>query len=195
MSETYSLALSITDMVYTRLPFLEKTDTNKALIQSLTVEVMFDLDICFKTGILETEETEWSEDKYNVLQKSIIADIVCIYILLIQMLANIGGVASSNGSSGSPAPKFLKQAKAGSVEVQWEQFDLNKATLAMSGEKLLDRFKKSAINKALKMGCIIDICDDCSLIASKAIEDSVAPLKIVNFASDCGCGGSIPEQG
>lgn len=195
MSDTYSLQLGIIDMVYTRLPFLEKTTKNDTTVKALIVEVMFELEGCFKTGLFETTETEWGEDHYNILQRSIIADIVCCYVLIMQMLSNIGGVAASEGSEAIVASKFLKSAKAGSVEVEWEQFDLNKATLAMSGQSLLDRFKKSAITKAAGLGCIIDITDDASILITQSIMGTALPLKIVNFSNDCGCGGNIPEQG
>lgn len=193
---SYSLNLTIPDMVFTRLPFLEKTEANNNLIKSLVVEVMFELEICFKTGLFESTELEWDESHYNVLQKSIIADIVCCYILIIKMLANIGGVASTETTTGSVAGKFLKSAKAGSVAVEWEQFDLNKATLAMTGESLLNRYRKGAISKAAKLGCVIDICDDCSMTVMQAIADNIAPFKIVNFpSSNCGCCGDVPERG
>ena len=193
--ETFTLSVSIIDMIFTRLPFLEKTEKNMTMVKSLIVEVMYELEPCFKTGLYETTEAEWGESNYKVHQRSVIADIVCCYILIIQMLANIGGTAPVDGVGGAVAGKFLKSAKAGSVEVEWEQFDLNKATLAMSGQSLLDRFRKSAINKASSMGCIIDITDEASIMLTMQVADNVMPLRVVNFSSDCGCGGQIPEQG
>ena len=189
---------TITDMVFMRLPFLAITDNNKELISMFIVDVFFELDVCFRKGLLNADPAleEINEENYNFVQKSIIADIVCCYIILIKMMGNIGGVADRTGGNANIEPqKFLKRAEAGSVTVEWEQFDLNKASLAMSGEKLLDRYKKNAIRKALTLGCIIDICDDCSLQAKLQIEGNLMPFKVVSFDNDCGCGKGIPERG
>lgn len=199
MSDTkHRIKHSITDMVFMRLPFLEITDNNKDLISMFILDVMFELDVCFRKKLLEADPAleEVDEGQYNFVQKSIIADIVCCYIILIKMLSNIGGVADQTGGGGGAEPqKFLKRAAAGSVNVEWEQFDLNKASLAMSGEKLLDRYRQNAIRKALTLGCIIDICDDCSLKAQLQVEGNIMPFKVVHFSNDCGCGGGIPERG
>lgn len=177
-------------MVLNRIPFLADTDNNKALIGSFIYEVMWELNVCF--GL--PEEQIGNDDNYNTIQRSIIADITCLYILMMKMLANVGGDASNPG--GPVGGKYVSRTKAGSVEVEFKQFDLTKdAGLYSSGTGLFEMFKKSAIRKAAGLGCVIDICDDCSMTIQ--LLNAVPPPMIVVPDGSC-CGGwwrTPPEQG
>jgi len=185
-----SVDLTVYKMVKNRLPFLEDTTNNEELVSNFTLEVMHELGACF--GV-EPEDIG-DEAKYTVLQKSIIADIVSVYILIIQMVANAGGVSSSSETVTPGDKKVLTSATAGSVSVEWSQFNSKSgASLNMSGGDLLMKYKKSAIRKARTLGCLIDICDDCSIAVEIMMGYSAAPF-IVVAGGGCGC-KDIPERG
>lgn len=192
---THKVKLSITDMVYTRLPFLIESVNNDEIISGFIIEVMSELEVCFKKGLNEFEGEDWDENQYNLTQKSIIADLVCVYILMLKMLSNVGGSGATEGSEEVAPAKFLKSAKAGSVEVEWEQFDLNKASLALSGKSFLESYKKSAARKAASLGCLIDITDEYGVMIQDALDTTTLPFRIVHFQS-CGWGNDdIVERG
>lgn len=183
---------SVFQMVLNRLPFLTNTPTNVLLISQITLEVMWELEACFKIKQNPPNPDDntrvGNENLYSVLQRSIVADIVSVYVLAIQGVSGASGNSNTN-TTNPPAPTFMKKAKAGSVEVEWEQFDVNSgATLSMNGAALRDMFKKQAIRKAATLGCIIDICDDCSTKAQLASMSFAQPF-IVFESTDCGCCG------
>lgn len=171
--------LPIYQMVRNRLPFLADNTTNEQLISYFIYEVMWQLNPCFKLA----EADIGDETKYSMIQKSIIADIVSVYILIMQG-------ASLAGSTTAPGATFMSKTKAGSVEVEWSQFTAGSiGTLAMPPEQMREFFKKQAVNKALGIGCIIDICDDCSMTAQEVAKSNLTPF-IVYPSPDCGCCGS-----
>lgn len=151
-------SLSIYTMVLNRLPIIADTEANCTLISSFILEVMHFMNNCFK---LEDSEIGL-EINYSVMQQSIIADLVCLQVLLVAALETTGG----NSTSGTEAMNtFLKKAKAGSVEVEFGPFDTkNNATLAMGADSYFRMFKKNAINKSAQLGCLIDIDDEASVM-------------------------------
>jgi len=175
-------SLSIYTMVLNRLPILNNDDVNKLLVTQFTTEVMHELNLC-----IQKEDTEIGiEANYSVIQQSIIADIVCCYLLISTFVQNAnGGVEAPDGTTVG-GNSFLKKAKAGSVEVEFDQISVkDSAALVNSGPALLESFKRSAIKKAATIGCIIDICDDCSVtIMNNSTPDT--PFIVVN-SSNCGC--------
>lgn len=199
MADNHKKDLSIYQMVLNRLPFLSDTDKNKQRISEFTLEVMYEIEPCLKIdrNLPKGGESRIGDEAYySTGQRSLIADIVCVYILMLQMLANTGGVAEGSDIKAANN-KFLSKAKAGSAEAEWEQFDLSKgSTLAISGNDLLNAYKASAIRKANLMGCLIDFCNNCS-IAVELLLGYTMPTPIV--VSDCGCcgnrGKTIPERG
>lgn len=177
-------------MILNRLPILDDTPGNQTLCSNFILESMEQLEPCFKIG-KDDPTLVGLEVNYSITQQSIIADLVCLNILMIAAIESSGG----NATDGTEAlTTFLKKAKAGSVEVEWGPFDLkSNATLAMSAQSYFDYFKRNAKNKAMQLGCMIDICDDCSL--KFLTQDVGLPFLHVG---DCGCGNNgatIPEQG
>lgn len=155
--------LSIYQMVRNRLPFLEDSPANESIVSSFTLEAMYQLELCFKVRFVEGVE-DWSrvgdEANYSVMQRSIIADVVAVYVLSFTAALN------ANPAAGSQAlGTFLSKAKAGSAEVEYDQFDIKKTSLmSLNAESLISTYKKSAINKGLQIGCLFDMCDDCSIM-------------------------------
>lgn len=197
MAENHYKDLTIYEMVLNRLPFLLDTDKNKNRVSEFTLEVMAELEVCFRID-KDLPQGHLSrvgdENYYSIIQRTIIADIVAVYIIMLQMMANLAGVADASSGITANSNKFLSHAEAGSVNVSWEQFDINKASgLVLTGEKLLMLYKKSAIRKAHSIGCLIDICDDCTL-AVELMMNHTLPTPRVIVSSDCGCCGQPPER-
>lgn len=177
MAMTHNTDISVYTMVYSRLPFLVQSADNEALLSQFIVEYMYELDICFKVDAENTTPSHiGNEQYYSILQRSIIADLVAMSVLNIQIMANMTGSSSSGVTAGEA--KFLKSAKAGSVDVEWEQFDVD-TSLVLSGEKLMDSFIKSAIRKARNLDCMIDICEDCGLSIASMLQGDSAILKVI----------------
>lgn len=180
-------ALLIYNMVRNRLPSIADTPTNQGLLSNFTWELMNQLEVCFKVAtdggtITEDLSRIGQEENYSAIQQSIIADLVAVLVLLMNASSAAGG--SSSSSTGT----FLKKAKAGSVEVEYDQLDsgtINASTIG--SENLLNFYKKAAINKAGQLGCVIEICDDCSFNISLAGTTDVVPF--ITFPGDCGCCG------
>ncbi len=186
--------LYIYAMVLNRLPFIQDTPKNTTLISNYTLEVMMELDVCFHIdkGLVAPDPSRLGKEEfYSIAQRAIIADIVCCYILMIQMIT-----ASVAGSDGVPTSnKFLSKAGAGSTFVEWQQLDVKKGGLHTAGADLLAMYKNSAIRKAHNIGCIIDICGDCTTMAQIQAMYEIAPFQVVTV-NGCGCcGDNYPERG
>jgi hypothetical protein len=128
-----------------------------------------------------------NEEFYNVVMRTILADLVAVQILILVGL----GVDFTSTVEGTLVQSkglttFVKKAKAGSAEVEYEQFDLKKDTASslMSSTSLLDFYKFQAIRKAHSLGCIIDINTDGALAVSLYLDNTV----LVPFISIGGCG-------
>lgn len=187
-------SIPITKSVYNRLPFLADTEDNDTLISNFIMEMMGELNACFKIE----EDLVGDEANYTVAQKACIADFVAYYILLLYMATSTGaGSGSSEEESGSMAT-FISAVKAGSVEVEWEQFDLKSgaAGFVSSGENLLNYFLSSAIRKAAAMGCVILINPDGTLGEIQASDYSL-PVKVGRWLKDfpLGTDPDIIERG
>lgn len=176
--------LSIYIMVINRLPFLDDTQANTTHISELTVEFMEELELCYKIKEAESpNNTIGPEDNYSVVQRSILADLVAMTIIYNLMATTTAGGTIDSYTTTTPAGgKVLTKAKAGSVETGWERLDITKnATLGTTGEKLLNMLKSSAIRKAFGLGCIIDICDTCTIAVSCLLNIEPASFKINDF--------------
>lgn len=179
--------LTIYKMVRNRLPFILDNANNEEKISNFTLEIMFELEPCFRVDkdLQEGDPTKIGyEENYSIPQRAIIADIVCVYILILQMVANATGVGVDNAESGSN--KFMSSVKAGSVTVEWEQLDISKGSvMTTTGEKLMMLYKKSAIRKARAIGCLIDICDDCTLAVELMLARDIPTPRVI-VSSGCG---------
>lgn len=183
--------LTIQQMIFSRLPYLSQTDDNKALIDNFVLETMYELEVCFNVSNGGADESNiGDESKYSFLQKMIIADLVCVQLLMNRMIKESVASEESTGE----VDKFLKSTKAGSVEVEWEQVDPKKGAMFSSGTSTMEYYRKSAIRKAAQLGCLLDICDGCvqAVLESKSMQ---SPFIVVT-SEGCGCSGSsIKEQG
>ena len=145
--------LSIYKMVRNRLPFILDNANNQAVISGFTLELMHQLNTLFN---LPAEEVG-KEQYYSVIMQSILADIIAVYILTAQSsvaMDDLGAGEATGGQTGT----FLKRAKAGSAEVEYEQEDVNKTVVKAGGGgaagtlQLIAQYKASAISKAYNEG-------------------------------------------
>lgn len=148
--------VSILDMVYMRLRgIITKNAETDSDISVYTLELMNELEVCLKKDkdLPEGQPTKVGhEENYTIAEQSLIADMVSI-----SMLQNLALQASQSASEGgSTTGLFLKKAKAGSADVEYEQFDNRKGGgFSMSIGTVIGNLKKSAIRKGTKLGCAL----------------------------------------
>lgn len=149
--------LTIIKMVLNRLPFLTDTVPNTLLISDFILEVMSELEPCFRVG----EALIGLESSYTKGQRVCIADFVAYYIMVYFVALASNSPDGAGGAQATPGT-FLSKAKAGSVEVEYDQFDLNGGGgfgMGTSGEKLMNIFLGAGIRRALGLGCTISVTD------------------------------------
>lgn len=185
------IQLSIHQMVFNRIPFLTQSQANADIISNFIVEVCSEIEPCLQVSWydddgnrIETPITAriGDESKYNVAQKSLIADLVAIYIL--QRIAGLNASGNTVGDDGTVTEgekTFLKKAVAGSVEVEYDQFDGKKASMQLAASDLLDQFRKTAFRKGRGMGCILDICADCLAAMQEELSNGAKPFIVLGF--------------
>jgi len=137
-----SVANSMHQMVYNKISFLIQSETTDELISNYILETCGEFEAC-----LSIDGDVGLEGSYSIAQKSFITDLV-----VVSLLARI----AAENSSGSNT--FLSAAKAGSVEVAYEQFD-DKAGLTMSAEKLQAFYKEQGERRGLKLGCKVTVLE------------------------------------
>ncbi|CAB4185081.1 hypothetical protein UFOVP1492_123 [uncultured Caudovirales phage] len=184
-------ATTIYRMALDRLPFLEDSTANVTLLSRITLEVMWELEPCFdvKTSIVDGSvnvDRVGDEENYSVSQKSIIADLVAVFCAMAKAAAFVGGDAQSPVPV-LPQTTYINKVKAGTVEVSYDQFTVkDSATLSLSSDAMIGALKSAAMRKARTLGCIIDICEDCSL-AVQLYTPTLKPFVIIQDCESCGC--------
>lgn len=157
-----TLDLSIFKMVLNRLPFVEDTPNNRKVLSEYTLEVMNDLEGCFKVGVVDDIPVEGRvgvETYYSVFQKSIISDILATNILVNKAISNVGGNNQTLPIE-EVETTYLKKVKAGSVEVEYDQVSLkDKMILAMDTSAMIARYREDAKRKLASIKCIYDTTD------------------------------------
>lgn len=178
--------IPILRLVYNRLTFLVPNEDNDARINDFIGEVSFELEPCFKIRFHELDGVkieDWErvgvEEYYRLDQRSVIADLVAVYVLMMIVAANSQGTP---GAEAQPTTTYLKRAKAGSAEVEYGQFSVKDGNmLFLNADSLINTYKASAERRARTLGCIIDVCSDCTAMAE------TGPLPLMTI-TDCGCG-------
>ena len=151
------LNYTIFEMVLNRLPFLENTLTNKNILSQITLELMFELEACFKVSTKNDDTIDTTrigkELYYSMLQKSILADMVSVSLLTVAALRTVGGDKQAVTEI-APQLKYIKSVVAGSVEVQWDAIGIkDKSILAMNTEAFLIKYSADAKRKLIQIGC------------------------------------------
>jgi len=180
--------LTVLKMVKNRLIWVRDTEKNDEIISGFIYEAMAELELCFRVRFYTDEKGRRKEDWdrvgqeqfYHTLMRSILADIVCIYILTMLATSLSTGKFDDDSESTAPSGLFLKSAKAGTVDVAWEQIkvDAGSAVLAFDSMELLTLYRNNAIRKAVNLGCVIDILED---NAVKILELTTDMTKVKSF--------------
>lgn len=187
----HNTSLSIYQMVLNRLTVLEDSPENTTLLSNFTLEYMYSLEPCFQVAtakgtIAEDLTRIGDEDYYSIPQKSVIADLLAVMILTRNAATN----SVVTGGGAATGTTFLKKAKAGEAEVEYEQFKIKDGlSWYLNPESLINRYKKAAINTAALMGCVVDICDDCSVSLVNS-NGNAAPFIVASSSfktPGCGC--------
>lgn len=178
--------LSIYTMVRNRLPWVKDTPENKQVISNFTLEIMYQLNACFKVD----DDKIGNEKNYTIVMQSIIADVICIFMLMSALSGalSIGNEESTGDESGGTTQNgtYLKAAKAGSVEVEYEEYSSGSgssstsyASLKLKAPELISMLKSDAMSKAGSMGCYLNIFDDGSL--SVGCTCGNGPFRVIEY--------------
>lgn len=183
--------LSIYVMVRNRLPWIKDTPENEKVISNFTLELMYQLNPCFKVE----DDKIGNEKNYTIIMQSIIANIICIFMLMAVMSEALSVGNSSATTTPDPGTgeqnqgTYLKSAKAGSVEVEYAEYSSSGSSesekmtsyvnLKLNAQDQIDMFKGDAVSKAGTIGCYLSIFDDGSL--SVGCSCSSSPFKVVPY--------------
>lgn len=185
--------LDITKMVLNRLTFLEDTPANQSTISNFIQEVCWELEPCLKirqyvdaTGnTVEETDRVADEQYYKVAQKTLIADLVSLYILM-QFATGVNPVSASGGTGGTTsANTYLKKAVAGSVQVEYDIASSGSTSydkLKIDASVLLTMYKKRVSDKAAMFGCYLSVCEDCM---SNNMGTGGLPFIVVSSCNGC----------
>jgi len=135
----------------------------------------------YNEQVIENEEIGniGNEDFYTNAEKSIIADMVCMQWIFSDAVNRSSTITSTT------APTFVKKAKAGSAEVEYDKADSKTLPFLIDAGKMMDKFKADAQRKALSLGCVIDICDDCTYKAYLSNPAAFIPINFLVVRSGC----------
>lgn len=157
----WNMGYTINQYVKARMPFLDATDDMN--IDIFTMEVYYTLAVYFGYTVPDDVTTIEDPATYNELQKSLIADIVACYLIIRRVISNKeGDAAAGSGSSTPTGNRFLKKAKAGSTEAEWDiaKSTEYEASFGLSTGDLLDMLKNQACLKARQFYIDLKVCDD-----------------------------------
>lgn len=147
----YNISMTMLQMVYNKLPFVEINTTNDTIIGMIINEVCNEFKAYFNVTIIA------DDNSYTEAQKSVISDVVCIYIL--QRTSFINSIGNPTLQI-QPNLTFLKRAKAGSAESEFESIKI-KDTVGLHTTLIssLEFFQKSAERKFKSMGFRVNFTD------------------------------------
>lgn len=156
------------EVIESKLPLniFDKSDALQiSSINGIIKDVFIEMETCFKNRFYfdldGIKQEDWNrvgvETNYNPIQISIVGDFSAWRFLVRKMLeqAQILGLSISQGGG-----KFIKKAKAGSVETEFSERDLKNNPLIVSIDSLISQLKSDVMRKARNLGCIIDINED-----------------------------------
>ena len=154
--------VQIQELVYSKLTFLTNDAPTDNKIDLFAKEIMYMLQNCLKIALADVED----ESAYTFLQLSLISDLVCIKMLNTQAVQDLA--SSSSGSGGT----FLKKAKAGSAEAEFDAIP-KEGRMYSNIMDLFKEIKAEALSKAAQYGCIIP------MITDQVLEPSFLPPFVV----------------
>lgn len=147
----HQASISIWQMITSRLPFLDVSDSAyETSVSPLILEKMYEFETCFNVDKDDPDPTHIGDEQYySVPQKALLADVLSVFILERQLLSNM-----DLGSTDTEVDTYVSKAGAGSASVEFDQVDLRKVeTNSVDVSRLISSLKKSAISKGIKLGC------------------------------------------
>ena len=140
---------------------------NEQLISRYISQMMYIMQSCYSMPVDEFA----NETFYSEVQKMVIAELVCYYLVFQQTVANAQGNNSFTSTTTElPAGRKISKAKAGEVDTAWSMFKLSDSGLFFqSAEAMMQGFKANAECYAKQLGCIVQICGG-SITCSCAIK-------------------------
>lgn len=171
------LTITVWSIIKDVMTFVADTTANEDLSSRFTLMVMNDLEFCFQIDPDSTGGLIGNESLYTYPQLSLVADLVGLRFLLSQSITN-------TSASGSSASTYLKKAKAGSAETEFGLVGSSSSGITMNVTDMWDKLSSSAISKGANMGCIFDVCSDCSV---KAVSCDLLDASILPFVTGGNC--------
>lgn len=161
--------ITVIKVIESKLPssIFNAVDAGQVAIMAVIInDVFVEMETClakrFYLDENKIKQVDWErvgdESNYDPIQKSIIGDFSAWRFLvrnLTEMSYSIGQSISS-GSGG----KFVKNAKAGSTNVEFDERDVRNNPFFLKMSDLAYQLKQDVMRKARNIGCIIDINDD-----------------------------------
>lgn len=142
-----SIEYTIHRLVYNRIAFLVSGTSSDELISNFIVETAYEAQPCFNVAGNVGEEAS-----YNKFQKSILADMVSVGILKRIVAQNSQSVSVAGATN-----NFLKKAKAGSAEAEFEQIEVDKTiakdALVIKAQNLIQLYVEDIVRKYGSLGC------------------------------------------
>lgn len=166
--------MTVEEVVKHNLSYL--TSGDDATITLFEYDAMVLCQACFKK--LDSELGQEFESLYTPLQLSLLADLVTLKMLIKKVVDNSTTSTAQGGSLGT----YLKRAKAGSTEAEFDMPNVNNsAAVGLKTNDLLAYYKKEALLKAGMLGCNL------AAFLSDLLPDNTPWPYIVVPYTHCGC--------
>lgn len=136
--------------VYNRLPYLVNPDED-TLIDNFTAELL----LMFQNPLDIDDADALDIENYPKCVKALMPDLVAMYMVMRQSVIGTEGDGTATGG----LARYLKRAKAGEAETEWDLAKPEEAArFVTSAQDLIDRFRKQAQMKATN--CNIELIFD-----------------------------------
>jgi len=137
---------SVNEMVKLLLPYLTVTDDDAIELWKQVTFVLLQPCTLKVTPDLENEAT------YSLIQKALVADLVALQMLISKSIATTTG-SSSESVYNTAGATFLKKAKAGTAEAEFDLLSKNNYNLSQDAKDIYMGIVDLAKMKALALGC------------------------------------------
>jgi hypothetical protein len=181
--------LTILSVIQSKLP-TSIFDADPAM-DGIVQDVFVEMETCFRKRFYYDADNICQEDwarvgdvqYYNPIERSIIGDFASWRYLLRKLIDEASKVGLSLETASGQ--RFIKKAKAGSAEAEFEQRDLRNNPMIVKIGELLRMLKEDVRRKARNIGCVIDINDDNAYTIE--VEGGMMEFPLLMIRENCGC--------
>lgn len=167
-----ALPETVNALVKIRLPFLKTSEDDT--IELYKQEIFAMLATC--TGKL-TPDLE-DETTYNLLQKGLTSDLVALMMLVWKSVAV--STASDSTAPLQQVATFLKAAKAGSAEADFDMVSKNNFNISADFQTLYESIRKAGKNRAAMLGCF-----NLTMLFDQVPQYTIIPPFVVYPSNEC----------